>query len=71
MKKNILRVFATLIATVIVMVGTLLVVYFMKEQMSIVSFLVGCLGLLILLPAMNQWEKRFLDLFGVEDEDKS
>jgi FtsH-binding integral membrane protein len=68
MKKQILKLLATFLATIIVMVGTFLVIYFMKQDMSIVSFLVGCLGFVILSGALKQWEDRFKSLFNMTDE---
>ena len=69
MKEKLLKILSSFFSTIVVMVGCLLVIYFMQKTMSIVSFIVGCIGFLILGGSLKEWEKRFKTLFNVNDEE--
>jgi hypothetical protein len=50
-------------STIIMSIGVGLTTYYMKEEFTLTSFMVGLGGFLILYPAFKVWQDRIKDLF--------
>jgi|688.fasta_scaffold1862040_2 hypothetical protein len=50
-------------AALIMTIGVGLTTYYIKEEFTISSFIVGLCGFLILYPAFKVWQDRIKDLF--------
>lgn len=62
--KELLVELATFVgATVIMSIGVGLIVYYLNTGFTLVSFLLGLGGFLILYPAFKSWQDRIKDLF--------
>jgi hypothetical protein len=69
MKDALLTVLATVLSVLVTGIGLFLFVAFLKDEMTILNFLIGLVGYFIALrPAVNEWESTFKKLFGIKDE---
>lgn len=68
MKRKILGFIASFLATFVVIIGTLLVVFAFKKEISITSFIAAFLGFSLLYGATQQWENRFKSLFKIDND---
>lgn len=69
MRDTLLTVLATVLSVAFTGIGLFLFVAFLKDEMTIIKFLIGLVGYFIALrPAINEWESTFKKLFGVKEE---
>lgn len=70
MKDALFTVLATVLSVLVTGIGLFLFVAFLKDEMTILNFLIGLFGYFIALrPAVNEWESTFKKLFKVKDEE--
>jgi hypothetical protein len=68
MKDALLTVLATILSIIITGFGIFLVVYFLNEEIGIVSFLLGLVGYFIAIrPSVEEWEINLKKFFRVKD----
>lgn len=69
MRDALFTVLATVLSVLVTGIGLFLFVAFLKDEMTILNFLIGLVGYFIALrPAVNEWESTFKKLFGIKDE---
>ncbi len=70
MKDALLTVLATVLYVLVTGIGLFLTVTFLKNEITILNFLIGLVGYFIALrPAINEWESTFKKLFKIKDEE--
>jgi drug/metabolite transporter superfamily protein YnfA len=66
--KNLL---VTLVASIIVMFGCILMWLFISHETSVVSILYGTIAMFLLFGAIEFWEKKLKEWFKMEDRKKN
>ena len=66
--KNLL---VTLVASIIVMFGCILMWLFISHETSVVSILYGTIAVFLLFGAIEFWEKKLKEWFKIEDRKKN
>jgi drug/metabolite transporter superfamily protein YnfA len=66
--KNLL---VTLVASIIVMFGCILMWIFISNETSVVSILYGTIAMFLLFGAIEFWEKKLKEWFKMEDRKKN
>ena len=66
--KNLL---VTLVASIIVMFGCILMWLFISNETSVVSILYGTIAMFLLFGAIEFWEKKLKEWFKMEDLKKN
>jgi drug/metabolite transporter superfamily protein YnfA len=66
--KNLL---VTLVASIIVMFGCILMWLFISNETSVVSILYGTIAMFLLFGAIEFWEKKLKEWFKMEDRKKN
>jgi hypothetical protein len=66
--KNLL---VTLVASIIVMFGCILMWFFISHETSVVSILYGTVAVFLLFGAIEFWEKKLKEWFKIEDRKKN
>lgn len=70
MKDALFTVLATVLSVFVTGIGLFLFVAFLKDEITILNFLIGLVGYFIALrPAVNEWESTFKKLFKIKDEE--
>ena len=64
--KKIKDVFKSFIAVAIVMLGSYLISFYLRNEVSFTSVFCGIIGFLIIFPAIKKWEET---LWGKKDTD--
>ena len=70
MFKNLLKIknlFITLIASIIVMFGCVLMWFFVSREASITSTIAGLIAMFLLFGAIDYWEKTLKSWFKIDD----
>jgi uncharacterized membrane protein YcaP (DUF421 family) len=58
--------FINFIATVIVIIGSILMNYFVRHEVSFVTILYGIVALLILWGSIDYWSSKLKKLFNID-----
>ena len=66
--KNLL---VTLVASIIVMFGCILMWLFISHETSVVSILYGTIAMFLLFGSIEVWEKKLKEWFKMEDRKKN
>jgi drug/metabolite transporter superfamily protein YnfA len=66
--KNLL---VTLVSSIIVMFGCILMWLFISNETSVVSILYGTIAMFLLFGAIEFWEKKLKEWFKMEDRKKN
>jgi hypothetical protein len=66
--KNLL---VTLVASIIVMFGCILMWFFISHEASVTSILFGVIAMFLLFGAIEFWEKKLKEWFKMEDRKKN
>lgn len=61
------NLFITFLATVIVIVGCILMNYFLTHEVSFVTLIYGIISMLILWVSIDSWDKKLKRLFNSDE----
>lgn len=65
------NLFITFLATVIVIVGSILMNYFVTHEVSFVTLIYGILSMLVLWGSIDSWDKKLKKLFKSDEAENN